>query len=182
MLKLTRGRVTAGLTGLVLAGGLAIGGAAVAAAATPGPTPPAANSTSAPCPHAVDAGESGGMFGQMHARQAMAGGDNSPIAGAAEYLGLSRGELREQLQAGTSLADVATAQGKSVAGLEDAMVSAMQTRMDANTTMTDEQRAEALARAQERITERVTTAHHPGAGHGFAGHGAMGPHGGPMDR
>src|SRR5262249_54860253 len=39
----------------------------------------------------------------------------------ASYLGLSESELRMQLEAGKTLAQIATAQGKSVSGLEDAI-------------------------------------------------------------
>ena len=49
-------------------------------------------------------------------------GENSPMAAAAAYLGLSRTVLQAQLQNGKALADVTAAQGKSVSGLEDAMV------------------------------------------------------------
>src|SRR5437762_1260940 len=41
---------------------------------------------------------------------------------AASYLGLTNQELMSRLQNGQSLADVAKAQGKSVSGLEDAIV------------------------------------------------------------
>jgi hypothetical protein len=47
------------------------------------------------------------------------------------YLGLTAAELRTQLEAGKSLADVAKAQGKTVSGLEDAMVAAAKKRLDA---------------------------------------------------
>src|SRR5436305_15007889 len=40
----------------------------------------------------------------------------------ADYLGLTSADLRTQLEAGKTLADVATAQGKSVSGLADAIV------------------------------------------------------------
>lgn len=49
---------------------------------------------------------------------------------AADYLGLDESALREQLEDGRSLADVARAQGKSVDGLQDAIVAATKTRLD----------------------------------------------------
>jgi hypothetical protein len=53
-----------------------------------------------------------------------------PIKAAADYLGLSVDQLAEQLKAGKSLADVATAQGKSVAGLEQAVIEAAKADLD----------------------------------------------------
>ena len=56
-----------------------------------------------------------------------------------------------QLQGGQSLADIAAAQGKSVSGLEDAMIAAMTSHLDANTTLTAEQKA-ALAAMKSTST------------------------------
>jgi hypothetical protein len=53
-----------------------------------------------------------------------------PIAAAADYLGLSVDELGQELQDGKSLADVATAQGKSVNGLEHAVIDAAKSDLD----------------------------------------------------
>lgn len=50
------------------------------------------------------------------------------VAVVAEYLGLSRRELREQLADGKSLADVAKAEGKSVAGLKKVIVDELRKR------------------------------------------------------
>jgi hypothetical protein len=52
------------------------------------------------------------------------------VSTAAEYLGLTDMELRTQLESGKSLAQVAQAQGKSVSGLVDAMVSAAKQKLD----------------------------------------------------
>jgi hypothetical protein len=49
---------------------------------------------------------------------------------AADYLGLSPQALRDELRAGKSLAQVATAQGKSVDGLEQTILSAVKARLD----------------------------------------------------
>jgi hypothetical protein len=49
---------------------------------------------------------------------------------AADYLGLTEAELREQLGGGSSLADVAKAQGKSVEGLEQAILKAARSSLD----------------------------------------------------
>jgi hypothetical protein len=49
---------------------------------------------------------------------------------AAKYLGLSQSALRDQLQDGKSLADVAKAQSKSVDGLEQAILAAQKADLD----------------------------------------------------
>jgi hypothetical protein len=52
------------------------------------------------------------------------------LASAAEYLGLTEAELREQLADGKSLADVAEAQGKSVDGLKDSILESARSALD----------------------------------------------------
>src|SRR5437660_465108 len=52
------------------------------------------------------------------------------ISAAADYLGLTEAQLRSQLESGKSLGQVATAQGKTVAGLIDALVRAAKQRAD----------------------------------------------------
>ncbi len=53
-------------------------------------------------------------------------------AAAASYLGLTEAELRTQLESGKTLAQVATAQGKSVEGLKQAILTAAKTKLDAD--------------------------------------------------
>jgi hypothetical protein len=53
-----------------------------------------------------------------------------PLSAAADYLGLSGDELRQALEGGKSLADVAKAQGKSVSGLEQALIDAARSGLD----------------------------------------------------
>ncbi len=53
------------------------------------------------------------------------------LAEAAEYLGLERAELRDRLRDGSSLADVARAEGKSVDGLKAALRAEFVRRLDA---------------------------------------------------
>ncbi len=55
-------------------------------------------------------------------------GVHGMLKAAADFLGLERGELREQLP-GTSLADLAEKQGKSVAALEAAMLAPAKHRL-----------------------------------------------------
>jgi hypothetical protein len=56
------------------------------------------------------------------------GGDN--LDAAAKYLGLSQSALRDQLDAGKSLADVAKAQSKDLDGLEQAILAAQKADLD----------------------------------------------------
>lgn len=58
-------------------------------------------------------------------------GHGGPFAGAASYLGLSPTELFKDLRSGRSLAQIAKARGKSVAGLERAMTTSIKSRLDA---------------------------------------------------
>jgi polyhydroxyalkanoate synthesis regulator phasin len=73
-------------------------------------------------------------------------------------LGLSADELREQLRAGSSLADIATAQGVDPQAVVDAIVAEMTERLDAAVAegkLDADAAAEKLAQAQERVAERV---------------------------
>ncbi len=77
---------------------------------------------------------------------------------AATYLGLGAAELRTQLDAGKSLADVAKAQGKSVDGLVDAMVAAEKKRLDeavAAGKLTQAQADGLLAEVKEHTADLV---------------------------
>jgi hypothetical protein len=78
------------------------------------------------------------------------------LKAAAEYLGLSREQLREQLRTGQSLAQIAAAQDKSVAGLERALLDAVRERLDrAGAGLSAERRERILARAQARIERLI---------------------------
>lgn len=59
------------------------------------------------------------------------GGGPPGAAAIATYLGVTAAELRTDLQSGKSLADVAKAQGKTVSGLEDAIVAEASSHLDA---------------------------------------------------
>jgi hypothetical protein len=104
---------------------------------------------------------------------------------AADYLGLTRAELGKQLMNGRSLADVAKAEGKSVDGLEQALVEAAKSDLDravADGRLTDSQRDELLRRLQEHVDELVNGTgpgprferHDRGPGFGPGGPGAPG--------
>lgn len=78
--------------------------------------------------------------------------------GAADYLGLTEEELREQLRDGKSLADVAKAQGKDVAGLKAALKTALTKRLDEavkDGKLTAEQRTQALERFDEHVDDLI---------------------------
>jgi hypothetical protein len=82
-----------------------------------------------------------------------------PLAVAATYLGLTTDALRAQLATGKSLADVANAQGKSVGGLEDALLANLKNDLDADVKagrITSDRETEILARAKTQIAEQVT--------------------------
>jgi hypothetical protein len=77
---------------------------------------------------------------------------------AAEYLGLNEAELRSQLEDGKSLADVAEAEGKSVAGLKTALLGAAREELDDAVEagkLTDAQRDDVLERFEERLDDLV---------------------------
>lgn len=58
------------------------------------------------------------------------GGIHESLAAAAKYLGLTEAELKTQLGNGKSLADVAKAQGKDVAGLQAALLASAKASLD----------------------------------------------------
>lgn len=133
------------------AAGLFAVGAGTAMAATGVPSAPW--SASADCDGSGFDGMAGGRYGAM-----MGGvgaghmyGGASVHAAVASYLGLSQDELWAQMRSGRSIADIATAQGKSVSGLESAMTAAMTRSLDANTTLTAQQKADLLSRMKDRI-------------------------------
>jgi ribosomal protein S20 len=72
------------------------------------------------------------------------------LSAAADYLGLSVAELRERLRDGESLADVARAENKGVDGLEQALLDAVEKKLDEAVGDGDLTRAQA-----DRIRERI---------------------------
>jgi DNA-binding CsgD family transcriptional regulator len=77
---------------------------------------------------------------------------------AAGYLGLTEAQLHSRLESGKSLAEIAKAQGKSVAGLKAALVSDAKTKLDAavkagRLSSAEEQRI--LSDLQEHVDELV---------------------------
>jgi hypothetical protein len=114
-----------------------------------------------------------GGFGHGHHGGAFAGGE------IAKYLGLTPAQLLTQLQSGKSLAEIATAQGKSVAGLKDAIVAAAKTHLDqevAEGDLTTAQANQKLAELKSRLDDIVQN---KGIGPREGFHGDW--HGGPPD-
>jgi hypothetical protein len=79
------------------------------------------------------------------------------FAGAMDYLGFSKDELKAELKQGTTLAQLAAAKGKSVAGLKSAMLAKATVRLakavDAK-KLTAEQSAKRLERL-EKVADRL---------------------------
>jgi outer membrane murein-binding lipoprotein Lpp len=85
-----------------------------------------------------------------------------PFAGkfeaAARYLGMTQAQLRDVLQDGKTLAQVARDQGKSVDGLVDALVAEAEKKLDLAVDeghLTEAEKRETLSGLRERITDLV---------------------------
>jgi hypothetical protein len=92
------------------------------------------------------------------------GGGPVDALAVAGYLGITAAQLRTQLEAGNSLADVAKAQGKTVAGLQDAIVAAATKRLDAAVAdgkLTAAQKTEMLTRLKADLDDIVDRAGPP---------------------
>jgi predicted DNA-binding protein (UPF0251 family) len=90
------------------------------------------------------------------------GSFGAKLDAAASYLGLTEAELRTQLEAGKSLADVAKAQGKSVSGLVDALLAAAKAKVaDAvkNGHLTQAEADDLISGLKDRITDLVNGVH-----------------------
>jgi hypothetical protein len=81
-----------------------------------------------------------------------------PLKAAADYLGLSVDQLTNELQAGASLAELATDHGKSVDGLEQAVIDAAKADLDksvASGDITAEQEQQMLSDLRSHIDDLV---------------------------
>src|SRR4051812_5603593 len=105
------------------------------------------------------------------------GGMHDDLSVAATYLGLTESELRTKLRSGKTMAEVANAtDGKSAAGLIDALVVAAKTHIAADVSsgrLTQSQADGLLSGLKQDITARVNSTGPPGGPHGRGG-----PHGG----
>ena len=80
------------------------------------------------------------------------------LGAAADYLGLTREELRTELQGGKSLAQVATAEGKTVDGLVSAILAPVKERLAKAVSakrLTQQRADELLERLTNRVEKRV---------------------------
>jgi polyhydroxyalkanoate synthesis regulator phasin len=88
----------------------------------------------------------------------------------ASYLGLTADDLFAQLQSGRTLAQIATAQGKSVAGLEDVMYADAKTHLDqavADGKLTAAQEQTMLADLKSHLDDIVNRTGRPHGGPGL---------------
>jgi hypothetical protein len=97
----------------------------------------------------IQSAEPGGLFRGAHRH-----GLRGIFKLAADYLGLTPTQLLQQLRTGNSLADVAKAQGKSVDGLEAAILDSAKARLEqavANNRITAVQEQNALDRLKGQL-------------------------------
>ena len=101
-------------------------------------------------------------------------GDGGPrrgvLDGAAKYLGLTPAQLKNQLSSGRSLAQIAQARGKSVSGLETALVAAAKARLDqavAANRISASQEHQLLSGLRERIGRMINGTPPPGPERGW---------------
>jgi hypothetical protein len=109
------------------------------------------------------------------------GMSTSDITDAAKVLGMTDAELKAELEAGKSVADVAEAKGVDLQGIIDAMVAADTAKTEAAVTagtMTQAQADERLANLAQHVTDEVNAT---GLGHGGRGGQGHGPSGGAGD-
>ena len=172
-MKLTRRHLVTGIAaaGLV-AGGLVAGGTALASA---GPAPAVATAAAATPSSGPGAGHCGGGYGMQ--------ADQQPVMqAAAGYLGLSLDQLRTQMHAGNSMADIARAQGKPVSGLKNAILDAMTARINADTALTAQQQTTLINQAKSHLDAMINMDMDqvPGTGMGMGSHmpGSGSPMGG----
>jgi hypothetical protein len=101
------------------------------------------------------------------------------LSSAADYLGLTQAELREQLAGGKSLAEIAEAEGKSVDGLQQAMLAGAKSDLNEavrNERLTQEQADEIYEHLQSSIDDLVNgTLPGPRFRHGFGGPRGLAP-------
>lgn len=82
------------------------------------------------------------------------------LVAIADFLGLDAGEMRAALQEYDTIAEIAEANGSSADAVIDHLLSLCEERLDeavANGRITEEEKAELLAEAEERITEKVNS-------------------------
>jgi hypothetical protein len=145
-MKLTTKHVVTGFAAAgLLAGAIAVGGVALAST---GPATASATSAPAASSYGPGTGNCGGMYGTQAGQQPV-------MQAAADYLGLSLTQLGTRLHSGASLAGIATAQGKPVSGLKDAILAAMTSRIKADTLLTGQQKAAMISQVKRHLDTMI---------------------------
>lgn len=183
-----RGALAAVAVTGVTSGALAFGGVTLAqassaqspAAVTAAAATPAATPTATP--------SSGGCAGEPLGASFGYGRLPGPqvVQAVASYLGLTEDDLLSQLRSGKTLAAVATARGKSVSGLKNAILTAGTKEIDASPWLTAAQKATLVSDLKSHLDDIVNgtfPAGPPwpgpgGPGAGWPGRGGW-PGGGP---
>jgi len=80
----------------------------------------------------------------------------SGLKAAASYLGISQDKLFSDLRSGKSLAAVAKAEGKSVSGLENAILAAATSEINARSGLTAAQKKEMISELESHLNALVT--------------------------
>jgi hypothetical protein len=109
-------------------------------------------------PHFARPGLPGRGFGAFGGPPGGFAGPVGGLASAASYLGISDTKLFQELSQGKSLAQIATASGKTVSGLEQALTTAVKTRLDklvASKAITSAQANQILSRYSARLSQLV---------------------------
>lgn len=99
-----------------------------------------------------------GFAAKQQALLKRVGAKAKSLGAAADYLGLTREELRAELRSGKSLAQVASAQGKTVDGLVAAILAPVKERLSkavAAKRLTQQRADELLERLTDRVEKRV---------------------------
>lgn len=159
-MNLNRKHALAGLAAAGILAGAAAGGGVALASAGPAPTS-AATSAAATVPPAF-----GWCDGGVAGTEGIRSGQQAVLTAAAQYLGLSQSQLLSQLQSGKSLADVATARGKPVPGLKNAILAAMTSRVNASTRLSAAQKAAMISQLKSHLDAMVNSTHPAGMGQG----------------
>ena len=111
-------------------------------------------------------GGQGGPGGRGHGGP---GGGRISFDAAATYIGVTTAELRTQLEAGKSLATIATDNGKTADGLKAALTTAAKKDLDAAVAagrLTQAQEDKLLAALPARLDDEINETHTGGPGHG----------------
>jgi hypothetical protein len=153
--NLNRKLILAGLAATGIAAG-ALSGGGVAFAST-GPAHASATATTTAPASGWCGGGCGHMGGMWPGRQRI-------MKAAADYLGLSQAQLRSQLRSGKSLADVARAQRKPVSGLENAILAAITSWINASTRLSAAQKAAMISEVKSHLGAIVNMTCRPGMG------------------